>query len=254
MRRAAWNVATVRYCVFCALVNLAAAQTPQLCANPTNTSTGTENYARMCGVNRNAACVATVSSAFELGNTVFGPPSQAVDGVLSSAGNSGYQGAFLTNVEIAWWRVDFDITRHVQRVYIRSVFNPNLWEDMHRIIIRVGNGETVSSPLNTVCGFFATTTLDNVQTCNVLGRYLFVTRETAQNMYFTELEAFGPCTCPANQYAPPSGSACEALPCPANSYKTSTDQEPPRDGTQGCLYHIVAAFVGQNMTQVRRDL
>jgi hypothetical protein len=30
--------------------------------------------------------------------------------------------------------------------------------------------------------------------------------------------------------------------------------EPPRDGTQSCLYHIVAAFVGQNMTQVRRDL
>jgi len=30
--------------------------------------------------------------------------------------------------------------------------------------------------------------------------------------------------------------------------------EPPQDGTQSCLYHIVAAFVGQNMTQVRRDL
>jgi len=30
--------------------------------------------------------------------------------------------------------------------------------------------------------------------------------------------------------------------------------EPPRDGTQSCLYHIVAAFAGQNMTQLRRDL
>jgi len=30
--------------------------------------------------------------------------------------------------------------------------------------------------------------------------------------------------------------------------------EPPRDGTQSCLYHIVDAYVGQNMTQVRRDL
>jgi len=30
--------------------------------------------------------------------------------------------------------------------------------------------------------------------------------------------------------------------------------EPPRDGTQSCLYHIVAAFVGLNMTQVHRDL
>ena len=30
--------------------------------------------------------------------------------------------------------------------------------------------------------------------------------------------------------------------------------EPPRDGTQSCVYHIVAAFVGQPMTQVRRDL
>jgi len=30
--------------------------------------------------------------------------------------------------------------------------------------------------------------------------------------------------------------------------------EPPRDGTQSCLYHIVAAFVGQSMTQVCRDL
>jgi len=30
--------------------------------------------------------------------------------------------------------------------------------------------------------------------------------------------------------------------------------EPPQDGTQSCLYHIVVAFVGQNMTQERRDL
>jgi len=30
--------------------------------------------------------------------------------------------------------------------------------------------------------------------------------------------------------------------------------EPPRDGTQSCLYHIVPVFVGQNMTQVRSDL
>ena len=29
--------------------------------------------------------------------------------------------------------------------------------------------------------------------------------------------------------------------------------EPPRDGTQSCLHHIVATFVGQPMTQVRRD-
>jgi len=27
-----------------------------------------------------------------------------------------------------------------------------------------------------------------------------------------------------------------------------------RDGTQSCLYHIIAAFVGQSMTQMRRDL
>jgi len=30
--------------------------------------------------------------------------------------------------------------------------------------------------------------------------------------------------------------------------------EPPRDGTQNCLYHIVVAFVGHSMTQVRRGL
>jgi len=30
--------------------------------------------------------------------------------------------------------------------------------------------------------------------------------------------------------------------------------EPPRDDRQNCLYHIVAAFVGQSMTQVRRGL
>jgi len=30
--------------------------------------------------------------------------------------------------------------------------------------------------------------------------------------------------------------------------------EPTRDGTQSCVYHIVVAFVGQSMTQVRRDL
>ena len=30
--------------------------------------------------------------------------------------------------------------------------------------------------------------------------------------------------------------------------------ELPRDGTQSCLYHIVATFVGQSMTQVRTSL
>ena len=40
-------------------------------------------------------------------------------------------------------------------------------------------------------------------------------------------------------------------------YGSATDRvlvEPARDGTQSCLYHIVDAFVGQNMTQVRRGL
>jgi len=30
--------------------------------------------------------------------------------------------------------------------------------------------------------------------------------------------------------------------------------EPLRDGTQSCLYHMVSAFMGQSMAQVRRDL
>ena len=30
--------------------------------------------------------------------------------------------------------------------------------------------------------------------------------------------------------------------------------ESHRDGTQSCLYHIIATFVGQSMTQVRRSL
>ena len=30
--------------------------------------------------------------------------------------------------------------------------------------------------------------------------------------------------------------------------------EPPRDGTQSCLYHIITTFVGQTMIQVRRSL
>jgi len=30
--------------------------------------------------------------------------------------------------------------------------------------------------------------------------------------------------------------------------------EPPQDGMQSCLYHIVGAFAGQSMTQVRRSL
>jgi len=42
-------------------------------------------------------------------------------------------------------------------------------------------------------------------------------------------------------------------------YKQAQDRnrlllEPPRNGTQSWLYHIVAAFVGQPMTQVRRHL
>jgi len=37
-------------------------------------------------------------------------------------------------------------------------------------------------------------------------------------------------------------------------YRNRVLVEPPQDGTQSCLYHIVAAFVGQNMTQVRRGL
>ena len=57
--------------------------------------------------------------------------------------------------------------------------------------------------------------LDNVVTCDVVGRFLFV---VVQNAYllFSELEAFGPCACPAGQYAPVTGSGpCVA--CPANS-------------------------------------
>ena len=62
MRRAAWDVAVLLHCVLCTLATLASAQTPQICVDPATTSTGTENYARMCGVNADAACGATVSS------------------------------------------------------------------------------------------------------------------------------------------------------------------------------------------------
>jgi len=139
MRRAAWNVATVLYCVFCALVNLAAAQTPQLCADLETTSTGTENYARMCGVNANAACEATASSV--LASQYIA--SIAVDGVLSSDGTD-LELAFISQNEIGWWRVDFGITRGVQRVYLRNPWSSSNWGYMRNIVIRVGTPPTPS--------------------------------------------------------------------------------------------------------------
>jgi len=41
---------------------------------------------------------------------------------------------------------------------------------------------------------------------------------------------------------------------PPTPHRNRALVEPPQDGTQSCLYHIVAVFVGQNMTEVRRDL
>ena len=219
MRRAAWNVATVLHCVLCALVTLAAAQTPQQCADPTTTSVGTENYARMCGTNRNVACGVKASSSMDL--SWHGPATLGNDGILSSAHGSFAEG-FFTQFEVGWWRVDFGTPRRVQRVYIRMTSNANSYYYLVDSVIRVG--DTDSHSANTVCGTMSTVQLDNVVTCDVLGRYLFVKLANEGYLFFSELMAFGPCACPAGYKGPSVGSApCVA--CPANSYKTFTDED-----------------------------
>jgi len=219
MRRTASNAATVLYCLLYALVTLAAAQTPQLCANPTITSTGTENYARMCGVNADAACEATASSTY--GKTWHWGPEIAVDGVLSTIGG-GYDEGFLTDfvAERAWWRVDFGTQRHVQSVYMRQIWDSGYWGGVNNARILVGGtGDHSTTPY---CGEanFGDVRLNNEVPCNCLGRYLFVKTEQNKNLLFSELMAFGPCACPAGYINPSVGSGpCVA--CPSNSQSTA---------------------------------
>ena len=221
MRRAALNAATV-LSLLCALVTLAATQTPQLCANPTTTSTGTENYARMCGVNASAACGATVNN--DEGKTWHGPPGVAVDGVLSSAGTGFRLGFFTKGVAGSrhWWRVDFGTQRHVRRVYVRRVWDNTYAIGMNNAQIIVGDTDDVLA--NPVCGSWGTFALDNVVTLNCVGRFLFVRQLNPNNqiLSFSELQAFGPCTCPAGSNNPSAGSGpCVA--CPVKTYKSLTD-------------------------------
>ena len=183
----------------------------QQCANPATTSTGTENFARMCGATGNVGCGATASSTLSAQDL---PPSVAVDGVYSASTDTGHQKIFHTAVSgVNWWRVDFGTERRVQRVYIRNRFDPLYHVQLNSAEIRVGN--TDSSTSNTVCGTIGTAVIDNVVTCDVLGRFLFVVIQN-DYLHFSELEAYGPCACPAGQFGPSAGSgACTT--CPANS-------------------------------------
>ena len=79
-RRLAW-LATC-----CLLVWSVDAQIQQLCANPSVTSTGTQNFARMCGAEGGVgACTATMINKYpNRHHEQYGGPEVAVDGIKAS--------------------------------------------------------------------------------------------------------------------------------------------------------------------------
>ena len=135
------------------------------------------------------------------------PPSTAVDGIYNGPSDTGYGNIFHTDANFApsWWRVDFGTPRRVQRVYIRNRIDQQA--RLNGATIRVGNLDSFNQ--NTVCASLGTAALDNVVTCDIVGRFLFVVVGTVF-LHFSELEAFGPCACPIDRFGPALGTAMTA--------------------------------------------
>ena len=133
------------------------------------------------------------------------------------------QGQFFhtTNVANSWWRVDFGVSRRIQRVQIQNRQDSNTFSRIVGAQIMIGDFTTVS--LNLQCGSALSGSSANyVTTCDQAGRYLYVFMPRVSMLHFSEHEAFGPCACPAGNYGPSVGSGpCVA--CPANTYKSLTD-------------------------------
>jgi len=228
MRRAAWTLLCL------GLLSAEGVFCQQLCVSPQTTSQGTTNFARACGSGA-SNCVASQSSFLPSG---FGsPPSIAVDGGTGAFFHTNYNAN-------EWWSVDFGVSRKLSRVIIinRETTLSSIAQRLDGASIRVGDGSTFDSVLNTQCaltpsGSGGTVTVN----CNAVGRYLFVVR--SECIHFEELSAFGPCACPSGQYGPITGigacvvcstgttspqgsigSASCVMPCPSNA------QRPP-DGS-----------------------
>jgi len=219
-------------------------QVQQQCANPETTSIGTENFARMCGADGGVgACPATLSNQkVDIPGEIYGGPGVAVDGLTPGPAAGTQLDYFHTpcGTSNEWWRVDFGVSRRVQRVEIRGRNDRNdLNARIETAIVKIGDSETHSS--NVACGnALSGNQFAHTVTCDLVGRYLHVVLPTTACFSFSELSAYGPCACPAGQYGPSTGSgACVACPesetsalgsigvgacvftCPSNAHKTA---------------------------------
>ena len=205
MRRTAWTLLCLGLLITDKVVCV-----QEQCTNPTATSMGTKNFARMCGVSENNNCGAIASSTW----SDTPPPSAAVDGIYSSSADSGHQNIFHTLAN-GWWRVDFGVQRRLQRIYIRNRFQAATHHALNNAQILVGDTDSVTG--NTVCATVVNAGLDNYITCVGIGRFLFVVGRPNSFLFFSELEAYGLCACPADQYGPSAGSGpCAVCPDPNN--------------------------------------
>ena len=139
----------------------------QLCANPSVTSTGTQNFARMCGAGGGVgACTATMINRYPNNNNEqYGGPEVAVDGIKATF-NVQVQGQFFhtTHISNSWWRVDFGVSRRIQRVQIQNRQDGGTLFRIFGAKIMIGDSTTVSE--NSQCGSDLSHNLyDHVVTC-----------------------------------------------------------------------------------------
>jgi len=234
----------------CLLVCSVDAQIQQQCANSLVTTTGTQNLARMCGADGGVgACTTTMINKYpNLNHEQYGGPEVAVDGIKATFSvNVMAQFFHTTHIANSWWRVDFGVSRRIQRVQIQNRQDGGTLHRLSGAQIIVGDSTTVSGNLQ--CGTDLRGNLyDHVVTCDRVGRYLYIFQPRVANIHVSELEAFGPCACPAGQYSPSvnngpclhcptgltslegassinnctcsPGAACAALKCPANQFSS----------------------------------
>jgi len=186
----------------------------QLCAAPAATSTGTANVARTCGAaGTGGACPALLSHPQP--DSAFGAAGVAVDGVRAPANVDAPADAFRSagaGVD-EWWRVDFGAPRRILRVDIQNRQDATAFGVIDGAVVRIGDSEAFAA--NTQCGSaLSGAKAEHTVTCDLVGRFLYVVLPSLGPLQFAELEAFGPCACPAGQYAPAAGGAACAV-CPA---------------------------------------
>jgi len=187
----------------------------------------------MCGAEGGVgACPATLSDQkINTAGETYGGPGVAVDGLTPGPAAGTRLDYFHTPCDKSneWWRVDFGVSRRVQRVEIRGRNDRNdLNARIDTAIVKIGDSETHSS--NVACGnALSGNQFAHTVTCDLVGRYLHVVLPTTACFSFSELSAYGPCACAACVACPESGTsalgsigvgAC-VFTCPSNAHKTA---------------------------------